>query len=598
VKAKSRNGRIATFYSYKGGTGRSMAMANVGWILASAGKRVLLIDWDLEAPGLHRYFHPFLEDTELLSTPGVIDFFVAFATASRDRGQSSEEGWFQPLASLLPYTIQLQWSFPGEGTLELVPAGRQDSAYAVRTTSFDWQHFYEHGGGIFMEAVKQNLRADYDYILIDSRTGISDTSGICTVQMPDDLVVLFTLNQQSIRGASAIADSADRQRRTKDGRPSLNIWPVPTRVELAEKERLDAARDAAKIAFDRFLGHLPRSERLDYWNDVQVMYQPYYAYEEVLAFFGDSRKSRGSMLEAMERIGSLVTYPKKLSAGTIPETLRRETLRRFERSKLGAGPIAAEASSGMVYVSYSRIDETDVKVIAERLAKDEGIDLWMDVRNLRLGDDFAQAHAAALEQCSAILYFIGRPAATVSQWREHELMEGLAKNKLIVPVLIAGATWSDVPAELRTKQAAMLSGGDDIPSFAEQLRAVLESRATANTAPVDPEDPQKGRWGGLSERSGRKLVATVRELSDQWFQVVLDCFATPKGEPLRGDVQFHLHPTFGKPVQVVEVKEGHAVLTITCWGAFTVGVVADEGRTMLELDLAADDRFPEAFRLH
>ena len=28
-------GRILTFYSYKGGTGRSMALANVAWILAS-----------------------------------------------------------------------------------------------------------------------------------------------------------------------------------------------------------------------------------------------------------------------------------------------------------------------------------------------------------------------------------------------------------------------------------------------------------------------------------------------------------------------------------------------------------------------------------
>src|SRR5262249_16742879 len=53
-------GEIITFYSYKGGTGRSMALANVGYILASdrarAPRGVLMIDWDLEAPGLHRYF--------------------------------------------------------------------------------------------------------------------------------------------------------------------------------------------------------------------------------------------------------------------------------------------------------------------------------------------------------------------------------------------------------------------------------------------------------------------------------------------------------------------------------------------------------------
>jgi MinD-like ATPase involved in chromosome partitioning or flagellar assembly len=64
----SKGGRIITFYSYKGGTGRTMALANAAWVLASNGKRVLMIDWDLEAPGLHRYFHPFLTDKRLATT--------------------------------------------------------------------------------------------------------------------------------------------------------------------------------------------------------------------------------------------------------------------------------------------------------------------------------------------------------------------------------------------------------------------------------------------------------------------------------------------------------------------------------------------------
>ena len=69
-----KSAKIITFYSYKGGTGRSMAVANVAWILASNGHDVLLVDWDLEAPGLHRYLRPFLVDPELTSSPGVIDF--------------------------------------------------------------------------------------------------------------------------------------------------------------------------------------------------------------------------------------------------------------------------------------------------------------------------------------------------------------------------------------------------------------------------------------------------------------------------------------------------------------------------------------------
>lgn len=49
---------IYTFYSYKGGVGRSMAMANVAEWLYRQGLRVVMVDWDLEAPGLESYFFP------------------------------------------------------------------------------------------------------------------------------------------------------------------------------------------------------------------------------------------------------------------------------------------------------------------------------------------------------------------------------------------------------------------------------------------------------------------------------------------------------------------------------------------------------------
>ena len=50
---------IVTFYSYKGGVGRSMALANIAVLLARRGLKVLAVDWDLEAPGLERYFSYF-----------------------------------------------------------------------------------------------------------------------------------------------------------------------------------------------------------------------------------------------------------------------------------------------------------------------------------------------------------------------------------------------------------------------------------------------------------------------------------------------------------------------------------------------------------
>src|ERR1041384_2214532 len=84
-------GRVITFYSYKGGTGRSMALANVAWILASAGRRVLVIDWDLEAPGLHRYFRPFLLDKDVTGSDGIIDFVTDYCAETMKVLYSSAE---------------------------------------------------------------------------------------------------------------------------------------------------------------------------------------------------------------------------------------------------------------------------------------------------------------------------------------------------------------------------------------------------------------------------------------------------------------------------------------------------------------------------
>src|SRR6266568_3736450 len=48
---------IYTLYSFKGGVGRSMALANLAESFFAKGLRVLMIDWDLEAPGLENYFY-------------------------------------------------------------------------------------------------------------------------------------------------------------------------------------------------------------------------------------------------------------------------------------------------------------------------------------------------------------------------------------------------------------------------------------------------------------------------------------------------------------------------------------------------------------
>jgi len=396
------SGKIITFYSYKGGTGRSMVLANVAWILASNGKRVLTVDWDLEAPGLHRYFYPFLLDKNLTSSDGVIDFVTDFSmeAMSGQKNEGRDSDWYKPFANILRYAASLDWEFPKGGTLDFIPSGRQGQSYSERVNLFNWQNFYERlGGGAFIEAAKQKMREDYEYILIDSRTGVSDTSGICTVQMPDILAVCFTLNNQSIDGASAVAASVEAQCLGESGVPRVRVFPVPMRVEKFEKEKLEFAREAARNKFDRFLRHLRADQRATYWGEVETFYEPFYAYEEVLATFGDKPLQTNSMLASAERLTGYLTDGAVIQLEAPAEFDRQRILAQYERRQLKqqespARPEPASRDVPEIFVSYAWGDNSSeearqrtevVNRLCETLER-EGWRIIRDTNATRPGD--------------------------------------------------------------------------------------------------------------------------------------------------------------------------------------------------------------------
>ncbi len=121
-----RGGRIVTFYSYKGGTGRTMALANTAWILAANGFRVLTVDWDLEAPGLAKFFHPFLDPDALAGTSGLMDLIQEYREEAV-RPVEHPSGWYRDFARVRPHAVSLTGTcFPDGGSLDFLSAGRLD----------------------------------------------------------------------------------------------------------------------------------------------------------------------------------------------------------------------------------------------------------------------------------------------------------------------------------------------------------------------------------------------------------------------------------------------------------------------------------------
>jgi hypothetical protein len=332
-KPERSRGRVVTFYSYKGGPGRTMALANVAWILASNGCRVLAVDWDLDSPGLHRFFAPFL-DQPTYEGPGLVDMirnyqWEAGRAVNGERRLALIEGLIAEHTRIRRYAIPLRnWDFPGRGSLEFLPPGRENRDYVASISALDWDHFYEAlYGGRFFDALRDEVKAQYDYVLIDSRTGLSDVADICTVHLPDVLVDCFTLSTQAIEGAAQVAKSV----RSRYHDRGIRILPVAMRVDPSQHERVEAGRVFAQQNFEDLPAGMTAAERHSYWSGVEIPYRPYYAYEEILAVFGDAPGDPGSLLSAYERITAYITADAVTTLPTIDEDLRHATRRRYDR---------------------------------------------------------------------------------------------------------------------------------------------------------------------------------------------------------------------------------------------------------------------------
>ncbi len=341
---ESGPGQIITFYSYKGGTGRTMAMANVAWIIASHGKRVLTIDWDLESPGLHKFFHPFLDESTVSATPGVIEIINEYASAAVDPGPRSKD-WYVECARVERHAVSLEWPFPGGGRLDFLSAGRQNRDYSSAVVSLDWDNFYDRlGGGKFFRAMREDMKRNYDYVLIDSRTGLSDVADICTIELPDVLTVCFTLSDQSIEGAANVANQISGRYRDRN----IRVLPVPMRIEDGEKEKLDIGRSLARMRFEGFPTGMSQESAALYWASVEVPYKPFYAFEEILATFGDDPGSPASLLSSFERITDAVTEGEITSLRPIPDDRRLQYKELFARRQ--------PSVLTQVYLSYAPED--------------------------------------------------------------------------------------------------------------------------------------------------------------------------------------------------------------------------------------------------
>jgi cellulose biosynthesis protein BcsQ len=295
-----------TFYSYKGGVGRSLSLANIAALMVRNGRRVVLIDFDLEAPGLDS----FEEFKSVATKPGVVEYVSEFETTK-----------VAPEISNYVHACELPGNLRGK--LWIMPAGRKDGYYNSARANLNWVRLYDSGlGEPFVENWKAAIARQYkpDYVLIDSRTGLTDVGGICTLHLPDLVVMLFGLNEQNVNGIAAVAKTIAESNFKKV--PQLHYVASPVPNLPSDKDSPLAKRLAAATAC---LGTKIEST---------IRYQSSASLSEKLFVLDEEQESQNIVRDYWELLGKLILFNRNgidFVIGQVEDVIKEVDVDRAQR---------------------------------------------------------------------------------------------------------------------------------------------------------------------------------------------------------------------------------------------------------------------------
>ncbi|MGV1804597.1 KGGVGR-motif variant AAA ATPase [Agrobacterium vitis] len=511
-------GTVVTFYSYKGGVGRSFALTNVATILGRWGFRVLCIDWDLEAPGLEDFFRPYLDLNEPPIDRGVVELLTGFAKTRQVR------------LDWRPYVQRLKR--PDLQGVEFIKAGHYNSDYMQRLQKLNWEKLYKLGLGETLEAMFDELREEYDFVLIDSRTGVTDFSGIVTAQLPDILAFLFTANEQSLGGATAVARRAAAIRNDiAIDRSQLLLLPIPARFESQVEHYISSTWR------NRFASSLP--EFYEGWASKDasieklilastIPYVPFWSFGERIAAIEDNSYDNSSINFSMENIAALLAH--RLGQTRLLVESRDEFVaaaRRLGRNR--------ETS---IFISYSKENEEVANVISRQIAalgiKVETIDsapINLDLRDtlndaissathfvMLLGRNSTESkfqmdeartflrQAASDESERLFLPFVspdvqgGALPQFIRQYQYHTLDSAQSALDLILERIQPAFTKESLDFQL----TLTVTSDGDLPVESAQVCALAENGTTLDT---ETDEAGMARMGLAPGRSYRILIA-------------------------------------------------------------------------------------------
>ncbi len=355
--------KIISFFSFKGGVGRTALLANLGAYWAGQGKVVALVDMDLVAPGLT--YSPLKGPPldEQVAPAGISDMLLAFMEGgtegdeitfirpslllremrlpaaklhSRDgrlllidagtrTGQLAERRWLgaerdpdQPLPRIAPAERQAGESREKRAFRTLAEAMRRDLG--------EWRLAAENG----------RPERPLDYVLIDCRTGYPELLDLSLGFLADQMVVLSGLNEQNLHGLELTLRAL-----TEEGRIAVDMFPAQLLVVFSP---VPAGEDAATLeALERGFGVIAGALRVNRAGmrelaplTATIHYTPLLAISDRTVALAHPKALYSS---EVERVARLIEGGEDLDEGEVSQEIRKKVLR------IAAPPTAAEPAA-------------------------------------------------------------------------------------------------------------------------------------------------------------------------------------------------------------------------------------------------------------
>jgi len=222
--------RIISIHSFRGGTGKSNITANLATIIAQQGKRVGVIDTDIQSPGIHILFG--LDEKKL--DKALNDYLwgrCAVEETAYDVGATLKVG-------------EAEIAVMGGG-IYLIPSSLKAGEISrVLREGYDVSLLNDG----FRELIR---RLKLDYLFIDTHPGLNEET-LLSIAISDVLLIILRPDQQDYQGTAVTVDVA---RKLDIPRMFLVVNKVLTSFDLAEVKRTMEETYGCQVA-----GVLPLSE--------------------------------------------------------------------------------------------------------------------------------------------------------------------------------------------------------------------------------------------------------------------------------------------------------------------------------------------------